>query len=186
MNVDWVAPERQFAVRFDDVTVPADALVGPEGGGAAAMFESLNAERVVVSAWALGLGYLALERAVEYATQRAPWGPPIGSYQAVSHPLARARASLDAARAMTYIAAAKVDAGLPAGDAANVAKLLASEAADAAVDAAIQVHGGSGFDADMDVITLWPMIRVLRVAPLNNEMVLNYIAEHVLGLPRAY
>jgi alkylation response protein AidB-like acyl-CoA dehydrogenase len=87
---------------------------------------------------------------------------------------------------MTYLAAARIDEGLPAGDAANIAKLLSSEAADDAVDAAIQIHGGSGFDVDVDVITLWPMIRVLRVAPLNNEMVLNYIAEHVLGLPRSY
>lgn len=186
MNIDWCAPERQFTVRFDDVRLRPDALVGAAGQGAGAMFEALNAERVVIAAWTLGLGYLALERAVGYAKLRAPWGKPIGAYQAVAHPLARARAMLDSARVMTYLAAEKVDAREPSGPAANVAKLLASEAADLAIDAALQTFGGSGFDADSDVVTLWPMIRILRVAPLNNEMVLNYIAEHMLGLPRSY
>ncbi len=186
MNIDWCAPERQFTVFFDDVEVPATALLGPEGQGGRVMFESLNAERVVISAWALGLGYRALQLAVDYCKKRAPWGSPIGSYQGVAHPLARAQAHLDAARSIAYRAAVSIDSGVFAGSDANVAKLLASEAADAAVDAAIQAHGGAGFDADTDIITLWPMVRVLRVAPLNNEMVLNYIAEHMLGLPRSY
>lgn len=186
MNIDWCAPERQFTVRFNDVLLRPHALVGAAGQGAGAIFEALNAERVVISAWTLGLGYLALERAVGYAKLRAPWGKPIGAYQAVAHPLARARAMLDSARVMTYLAAEKVDAREPSGPAANVAKLLASEAADLAIDAALQTFGGSGFDTDSDVVTLWPMIRILRVAPLNNEMVLNYIAEHMLGLPRSY
>lgn len=186
MNIDWCAPERQFTVRFDDVLIRPDALVGRPGEGAGAIFEALNAERVVIAAWTLGLGYLALERAVEYAKSRAPWGKPIGTYQAVAHPLARARAMLDGARAMTYLAAEKVDAREPSASAANVAKLLASEAADLAIDAALQTFGGSAFDTDTDIVTLWPMIRILRIAPLNNEMVLNYVAEHMLGLPRSY
>jgi acyl-CoA dehydrogenase len=186
MNIDWCAPERQFTVRLDDVVVRPDAIVGAAGDGARAIFEALNAERVVIAAWTIGLGYLALQRAVEYAKTRAPWGKPIGAYQAVAHPLARARAMLDAARVMTYLAAEKVDAQEPSGPAANVAKLLASEAADLAIDSALQTLGGSAFDTDSDLVTLWPMIRILRVAPLNNEMVLNYIAEHVLGLPRSY
>lgn len=186
MNIDWRAPERQFTVYFDDVVVPAESLLGEEGRGAAVMFESLNAERVVISAWTLGLGYLAVAKAVDYARTRAPWGPPTGSYQSVAHPLARARAQLDAATALTYRAAERIDQGQPAGDDANVAKLLASEAADAAIDAAIQTFGGSAFDLDTDIVTLWPMIRILRIAPLNNEMILNYIAEHMLGLPRSY
>jgi alkylation response protein AidB-like acyl-CoA dehydrogenase len=184
--IEWHAPERQFSVFFDDVVVPPEALIGPEGEGAASMFESLNAERVVISAWTLGLGDFALAKAVAYARQRAPWGPPIGSYQAVAHPLARAKAQLEAARVMTYRAAAVIDAGGTGGQEANIAKLLASEAADAAVDAAIQTHGGMAFDADADIVALWPMVRILRIAPLNNEMILNYISEHVLGLPRSY
>ena len=186
MNIDWKAPEKQFSVWFDNVVLPADALIGVEGKGLSSMFDSLNAERVVIAAWTLGLGYLALEKAVAYARERSPWGAPIGSYQAVSHPLAKAKAQLEAARAMNYRAAERFDRGEEAGDDANIAKYLASEASYAAVDAAIQTHGGSGFDEDSDVITLFPMIRILRVAPLNNEMILNYIADHMLGLPRSY
>jgi alkylation response protein AidB-like acyl-CoA dehydrogenase len=186
LNIEWHAPERQFAVYFDDVVLPPEALIGIEGAGAASMFESLNAERVVISAWTLGLGELALAKAVEYAKQRSPWGPPIGSYQSVAHPLARAKAQLEAARVLTYRAAARIDAGRAEGHDANMAKLLASEAADAAVDAAIQTHGGMAFDADADIVTLWPMVRILRIAPINNEMILNYISERVLGLPRSY
>lgn len=186
MNIDWKAPERQFSIWFDDVVLPPESLIGSEGRGMGAMFDSLNAERVVISAWTLGLGDYVLEKAVEFAKVRAPWGPPIGTYQAVAHPLARAKANLEAARVMNYRAAAAFDSGRPAGTEANIAKLLASEASYAAVDAAIQAHGGSGFDEETDVITLYPMIRVLRVAPLNNEMILNYIADYVLGLPRSY
>lgn len=186
LNIEWHAPERQFAVYFDDVVLPPDALVGPEGQGAACMFESLNAERVVISAWTLGLGERALDKAVRYARERAPWGRPIGGYQAVAHPLARAKAQLTAARLMTYEAAASIDAGRSGGDNANMAKLLASEAADAALDAAMQTYGGMAFDADADLVTLWPMVRILRIAPLNNEMILNYVSERMLGLPRSY
>jgi alkylation response protein AidB-like acyl-CoA dehydrogenase len=186
MAIDWKAPERQFAITFDDVILPADSLVGEEGKGADALFDSLNSERVVISAWTIGLGDRAIELAVEYARRRAPWGDPIGKYQSVSHPLARAKAQLEAARVMTYRAAESYEAGRPAGPDANIAKFLASEAAEAAIDAAIQTFGGSAFDDDSDVVALWPMIRILRIAPLNNEMILNYIAERVLGLPRSY
>jgi len=186
LDIDWKAPERQFTVWFDDVVLGPEALVGAEGGGMAAMFDSLNAERVVIAAWTLGLGDFVLDKAVEYAKTRAPWGAPIGTYQSVAHPLARAKAQLEAARVMTYRAAAAFDRGQDAAADANIAKLLASEASYAAVDAAIQVHGGSGFDESTDVITMYPMIRVLRVAPLNNEMILNYIGSNLLGLPRGY
>ncbi|QVI27343.1 acyl-CoA/acyl-ACP dehydrogenase [Mycolicibacterium neoaurum] len=186
MNIDWKAPERQYSVWFDDVALPAESLLGQEGKGLRSMFDSLNAERVVIAAWTLGLGFRALEKAVEYARTRTPWGSPIGAYQAVSHPLAKAKAELEAARAMNHRAAQRFDSGEDAGDDANIAKYLASEASYAAIDAAIQTHGGSGFDEDTDIVTLYPMIRILRVAPLNNEMILNYIANHMLGLPRSY
>lgn len=186
MNIDWKAPERQFAVFFDEVVLPPESLIGEPGRGLRAMFSSLNAERVTIAAWTLGLGEFALRKGVDYARTRAPWGEPLGRYQAVSHPLARAKAQLVAARLVTYSAAESYDAGGTDGDLPNLAKLLASEASDAAVDAALQVHGGAGFDEDSDVITVWPMIRLLRIAPINNEMVLNYIAEQMLGLPRGY
>jgi acyl-CoA dehydrogenase len=186
MNIDWKAPERQFAVFFDDVVLPPEALIGEEGKGVRAMFSSLNSERITIAAWTLGLGQLALDKAVAYAKDRAPWGEPIGIYQGVSHPLARAKSQLVAARLAVYRAAEAYDAGSTSGDLPNLAKLLASEASNMAIDAALQVHGGSAFDDDTDVITLWPMIRLLRVAPINNEMVLNYIAEQMLGLPRGY
>jgi len=186
MAIDWQAPEQQFSVSFDDVVLPPETLIGEEGRGLASMFDSMNGERIVVAAWALGLGYYALGKAVAYAKERAPWGAPIGSYQGVAHPLARAYAQLEAARTMMYQAAEVFDSGGNAGAQANMAKYLASEAADAAIDAAIQAHGGAAFDAESDVVSLWPMIRLLRIAPINNEMVLNYISERVLHLPRSY
>lgn len=186
MDIEWFAPEQQFVLTFDDVIVAAEDVVGEPGGGAHVLFESLNAERIVISAWTIGLGDFALAKSLAYANTRAPWGAPIGSYQAVAHPLARAKAQLEAARCLTYAAAASYDEGVPAGAEANMAKLLSSEASAAALDAAIQAHGGSAFDQSTDLVALWPMIRILRIAPLNNEMVLNFISEHVLGLPRSY
>ena len=186
MDIDWQAPERQYEVTFDDVVVERGALIGEEGEGASVLFDSLNSERVVISAWTIGLGDYALQKAVAYAKNRAPWGEPIGRYQGVAHPLARAKAQLEAARVMTYRAAQAYDRGESSAALANMAKLIASEAAEQAVDAAIQTFGGSAFDRDSDIVTLWPMVRILRIAPLNNEMILNYIAERVLGLPRSY
>lgn len=186
MDIDLHSPEHQFFVFLDDVEVPAANLVGERDNGLRALFDALNPERLLVSAWALGLGDHVLAKGVEYAAARAPFGTPIGSYQAVQHPLARAKAHLEAARLMLYTACDVYDAGGDAGSAANMAKLLASEAANEAADAVIQAHGGSAFDRDTDVITLWPMIRLLRIAPVNNEMVLNYLAERVLGLPKSY
>ncbi len=185
LDIDWHAPEYQFEVYFDDVEVPADALIGQDGHGFDHLLACLNQERVVVAAWALGLGHYALNKAVAYAKARAPFGTPIGAHQGVQHPLALAKAEMVAARQVMYAAAAAYDSGRDAGAQANMAKLLASRAALAAVEAAIQTHGGSAFVYETDVIPLWPMIRILQIAPLNNESVLNYIGEHVLGLPRS-
>ena len=186
LNIEIDLADRQFAVFFTDVEVAADRIVGGLDEGFSCLFDALNPERLLVSAWAIGLGDFALSKAAAYARERAPFGRPIGAYQGVQHPLARARARLDAARLMMYSAARLFDSGANAGYLANAAKLLASEAAVEACDAAIQTHGGYGFDRDYDVITIWPMARLLRVAPINNEMVLNYIGEHVLDLPRSY
>ncbi len=185
MDIEWHAPEYQFEVFLDEVEVPADALIGTEGLGFDHLLSVLNQERVVIAAWALGLGHYALEKAVAYAKVRAPFGVPIGSHQGVAHPLALAKAEMEAARQVMYSAAAEYDTGGDAGAKANMAKLLGSRAALAAVEAAIQTHGGSAFVYETDVITLWPMIRILQIAPLNNESILNYIGERVLGLPRS-
>jgi acyl-CoA dehydrogenase len=179
-------PDRQFTVFFDNVEVPASDLIGEPDEGVRYMFDALNPERMMVAAWCLGLGDFALEKAVTYAGQRAPFGQPIGSYQAVQHPLARAQARLDAARMMMYTAARVFDSGGDAGYYANAAKLLASDAAVDAVDAAIQTHGGYAFTDEYDISSIWPVVRLLKVAPINNEMILNYIGEHVLGLPKSY
>lgn len=186
MNIEWYAPERQFEIFFADVEVPPEALIGEEGKGFQYLFDSLNGERILISAWAAGLGRYALGKGVAYAKHRAPFGQPIGTYQGVQHPLARAHAHLEAARLMIREAAAEYDAGLEAGPKANIAKLLSSEAAGEALDAAVQVHGGHAFVAETDVATLWPMIRTMRTGPINNESILNYIGQHVLGLPRSF
>jgi alkylation response protein AidB-like acyl-CoA dehydrogenase len=186
MKINLHSPEHQFVLHFDDVEVPAENLIGTRDEGLRALFDALNPERLLVSAWAVGLGTHALQRGVDYARTRAPFGTPIGSYQGVQHPLARARAHLDAARLMMYAACDEYDSGGDAGAYANTAKLLASEAANMAADAVIQAFGGSAFDEDSDIITLWPMIRLLRIAPVNNEMILNYISEKLLRLPKSY
>jgi alkylation response protein AidB-like acyl-CoA dehydrogenase len=186
MDIGILAPERQFEVFFTDVEAPSTALIGEEGAGFRYLFDALNPERLLVSAWAVGLGDFVLEKAAAYARERAPFGPPIGSYQGVQHKLALAKAHLDAARLMLYHAAAVHDTGGSAGTAANTAKLLSSQAAVEACNAAIQTHGGYAFTDEYDVSTVWPMARLLEVAPLNNEMILNFLGEHVLRLPKSY
>jgi acyl-CoA dehydrogenase len=187
LTADAGTPERQYDVIFDDVLVPGENLIGAEGAGAAALFEALNAERVLIAAFAYGLGFHCVSRAVDYARQRAPFGAPIGSYQAVQHPLARTWAELSAARALNLEAVRAVerrDTG--AAGLANAAKWLASESANRAADHAIGVHGGNGITDEYDLVPLWRTTRLLRFAPINNEMVLNQIGQHVLGLPRSY
>lgn len=186
LDIEIVQPESQFTVILEGVELDAGTLIGHEGDGAVAMFDALNAERILIAAMALGLGDHAIARAVDYARERAPFGRPIGAYQAVQHRLARAKAHVEAARALTYQAAEAFDRGEDAGTRCTMAKLLASEAGVEAVDAAIQVHGGYAFSTDYDVLTLWPLVRLLCVAPVNNEMALNAIGERTLGLPKSY
>ena len=185
IDIGIVMPDRQYSVFFTDVRVPADRLIGEEGEGFRYVFDALNSERLLAAAWALGVGDYALAKAVEYARERAPFGTPIGAYQGVQHPLAMAKAKLDAARLVMYTASRAFDSGVNAGYLANTAKLLASTAAVEACDAAIQTHGGYAFDNGYDVHTLWGIARLLKIAPVNNEVILNYIGEHVLRLPRS-
>jgi acyl-CoA dehydrogenase len=187
LSADAGTPERQYDVVFDHVRVPAGNLVGDEAHGAAALFESLNTERVLIAAFAYGLGFHCISRAVNYARERAPFGAAIGGYQAVQHPLASCWAELTAARALNHEATRAVESrGRQAAGLANAAKWLASEAANRAADHAIGIHGGNGITDEYDLIPLWRTTRLLRFAPINNEMVLNQIGQHVLGLPKSY
>jgi alkylation response protein AidB-like acyl-CoA dehydrogenase len=180
-------PEKQFTLYFDGVTVPADRLVGNEGDGFTQVFHGLNPERITGAAVAVGIGRYVLRRAAEYARTRAVWdGRPIGSHQGVAHPLAAAAIQVEAAALVTSRAAWLHDHDLPAGESANMAKYLAAEAALAAVDAAIQTHGGNGMSEEYGLVPLWGLARLLRIAPVNSELILNYVAQHTLGLPRSY
>ncbi|MBV1884243.1 MAG: acyl-CoA dehydrogenase [Pseudomonadales bacterium] len=186
-NIDVFTNENQYSVFFDDVELPEDALIGDEGKGARYMFAGLNAERFIVSAICVGISDLALECTKEYVNQRVIFGDkPTGSYQAVQHPLAQSKANTDAARLMLYYGVKLYDEGIDAGVYANSAKLLSSQAAAAMCTDAIQFHGGSGMDSDTGMLALWKVAKTLSIAPVNNEMVLNYISEHVIGLPKSY
>lgn len=179
-------PDKQFTVFYDQVRVPASALIGLEGEGLRPLFDGLNPERIASAALAVGVGRYAIDLAAAYAGTRQVWGTPIGTHQGVSHPLAKAKIAVELAAVMTAKAAWQHDHGLPAGEAANMAKYAAGEASIAAVDAAIQTHGGNGLSVEYGLIPLWGMARLLQIAPVNREMVLNYVAQHTLGMPRSY
>jgi alkylation response protein AidB-like acyl-CoA dehydrogenase len=179
-------PEKQFTLRFDGVRLPATALVGEEGAGFRQVFHGLNPERITGAALCVGIARYALDVAAKYARERTVWDRPIGVHQGVSHPLAKAKIETELAALMTHRAAALHDAGKPAGEASNMAKYAAAEAALAAVDAAIQTHGGNGVSADFGLLPYWGLARLLRIAPVNREMILNFVAQHSLGLPRSY
>ncbi len=173
-------------VTFDDLEVPVDHRVGEEGRGFTYLLDGLNPERILIAAEAIGIGRVALERAVAYANERVVYGRPIGMNQGVAFPLADAYAHLHAASLVVREAGWRYDHGLPCGEQANIGKLLAAEAAFAAADRAMQTHGGFGYATEYDVERYWKESRLMRLAPIPQEMVLNYVAEHVLGLPRSY
>ncbi|WP_059021380.1 acyl-CoA dehydrogenase [Mycobacterium sp. M26] len=179
-------PEKQFTLHFDNVRVPAASLVGTEHEGFRQVFDGLNPERITGAAVCVGVGRHAVRRGADYARTRAVWGPPIGSYQAIAHPLAQAQIAVELAAMMTMKAAWLFDEGLPAGEAANMAKYAAAEAAVQAADHAIQVHGGNGLSTEYGLLPQWGLARLLRIAPVSREMVLNYVAQHTLSLPRSY
>ncbi|CUU59781.1 Acyl-CoA dehydrogenase [Parafrankia irregularis] len=179
-------PEKQFTLFFDGVRVPADALVGEEGDGFRQVFHGLNPERITGAALCVGIGRNALRRAAEYATSRRVWDTPIGTHQGVSHPLAVARIEVALAGLMTRKAAWQHDNGISAAEASNMAKYAAAEAAVGAVNQAIQTHGGNGMATEFGLVPLWGLARLLRIAPVSREMILNYVAQHSLGLPRSY
>ena len=187
IDMAFQSPEKQFTVFFDDALLPGDALVGGEDAGLSALFAGLNPERITVAAYANGVARYALRKGAEYARDRSVWGAPIGGHQAVAHPLAKAHIEVELARMATTRAAWLYDAGDPAaGEAANIAKYAAAEAAINAVDASVQAHGGNGMSVEYGVGTLIGSVRAVRIAPVSREMILNYIAQHTLGLPKGY
>ena len=177
-----------FELWFDDLRVPAANLVGEEGEGFYQVLDGLNEERLAIAAECVGLGELALERGVAYANEREVFGRKIGANQAVQHPLAEAYAHVHAAKQVTFAAAEAVEGGdqKSVGTRANVAKYLAAEACFEAADAAVQTHGGFGVAREYDVERYLREARLTRLVPIAQELVLNYLAEHELGLPRSY
>ncbi|MDC7337379.1 acyl-CoA dehydrogenase family protein [Streptomyces lydicus] len=186
--MELAAPEKQFELTLDDVRLPGDALVGDEDAGLLQLFAGLNPERIMTAAFALGMGRDALDRAVDYARTRQVWKEPIGAHQAVAHPLAQAHIELELARLMTQKAAHLYDAGddLAAGEAANMAKYAAAEAAVRAVDQAVHTLGGNGLTKEYGLASLITAARVARVAPVSREMILNFVSHQTLGLPKSY
>ena len=173
-------------VVYDDLPVHVTDRVGEEGKGFRHILDGLNAERVLVASEALGIGRAAIRRAVAYANDRVVFGRPIGMNQGVSFPLGEAQMRLDAAELMIRKAAWLIDHGRPCGAEANMAKWLAADACFQAADQAMQTHGGFGYAKEFHVERYWREARLMRIAPISQEMVLNYITEHVLELPRSY
>jgi acyl-CoA dehydrogenase len=187
LDLDVPEPTKQYSVFFEDAAVPAENRIGAEDEGFYYLFDTLNPERVTSGALAVGLGQFAIDRAAEYANERSVFDTPIGAHQGVQHPLAKAKIDVELANFAVERAATAYEADdNTVGAYANMAKYAASEAADRAVDAAIQTHGGYGVSPDYGVINVERFVRVLRIAPVNNEMILNHVAENVLGLPKSY
>lgn len=186
IDTSIVSPDRQFTVFFDDVEIPNDALIGVAGNGLRQVFDGLNPERILVGALCGGIGRYAIAKAAAYAKERQVWSTPIGAHQGVSHPLAEAHIAVELSRLATVRSAEQFDAGEPAGEASNIAKFAASEAALKALDQAIQTHGGNGLSLEYGLSELWFVTRLMRTAPVSREMVLNFVAQTSLGLPRSY
>jgi alkylation response protein AidB-like acyl-CoA dehydrogenase len=181
-----VSTDRQFTVYLDNVEVGHDALIGVAGNGLRQVFAGLNPERILVGALCGGIGRYAVAKAADYAKQRQVWSTPIGAHQGIAHPLAEAHIAVELSRMATVRSAELFDAGENAGEAANIAKFAASEAALRALDQAIQTHGGNGLSHEYGLSELWFVTRLMRTAPVSREMVLNFIAQSSLGLPRSY
>ena len=186
--MEIISPEFQFQVFLDEVRLPADALVGSEDAAIAQLFAGLNPERIMGAANAVGVGRFALDRAVEYVKTRQVWKTPIGAHQGLSHPLAQNHIEVELAKLMMQKAEALYDAGDDGGaaEAANMAKYAAGEASVRAVDQAVQSLGGNGLTKEYGVASMLTASRLARIAPVSREMILNFIAQTSLGLPRSY
>ncbi len=184
--VEIVSSEKQFTLFFDDVIVGEESLVGELGKGFQQVFSGLNPERITGAAIVNGIASYALGKASRYARERVVWDVPIGAHQGLAHPLAIAKIDVELARLMTSKAAWLYDHGLQAGEAANMAKYAAAEAAGRALDQAIQTHGGNGLASEYGLADLWGVTKLFRLAPVSREMILNFVAQHSLRLPRSY
>ncbi len=173
-------------VRYDNLRVPVSMRVGDEGEGFRYILDGLNPERILIASEALGIGKAALRKAVAYANDRVIFGRPIGMNQGLAFPLADSHAKLRAAEMMVRVASWRYDKGLPCGEEANLAKYLAAEAAFDCADRAMQTHGGFGYAKEYDVERYWREARLMKIAPVSQEMVLNFVSNKVLGLPRSY
>ncbi len=173
-------------VFFDNMAVPAGNLIGQEGQGFRTVLDGMNAERLLISAECVGDAKWFLRKATAYANERQVFGRPIGQNQGVQFPLARAYAQLRAAELLLREGVGQFDAGAPCGEAANLAKLLCAEASWAAAEACVQTHGGFGFAEEYDIERKFRETRLYQVAPISTNLILSYVAEHVLGLPRSY
>ena len=171
---------------FEDVEIPADSLVGVEGKGFSHILDGMNAERVLVASQSIGDGRWFVEKAAQYARDRVIFGKPIGANQGVQFPIAKAHMAVEAADLMRLKAAAMFDGGEPCGPEANMAKYLSAEAAWEAANACLDCHGGYGFASEYDVERKFRETRLYKTAPVNNNLVLAYVGQHVLGMPRSY
>jgi alkylation response protein AidB-like acyl-CoA dehydrogenase len=188
IEMELISPERQFQVFIDDVRLPADALVGSEDAAIAQLFAGLNPERIMGAASAVGTGRFAIDKAVDYVKTRKVWSTPIGAHQGLSHPLAQNYIEIELAKLMMQKAATLYDGGDDAGaaEAANMAKYAAGEASVRAVDQAVQSLGGNGLTKEYGIAAAVTLSRLSRIAPVSREMVLNFVAQTSLGLPRSY
>jgi alkylation response protein AidB-like acyl-CoA dehydrogenase len=188
IEMELISPERQFQVFIDDVRLPADALVGSEDAAIAQLFAGLNPERIMGAASAVGMGRFAIDKATDYVKTRKVWSTPIGAHQGLSHPLAQNHIEVELAKLMMQKAATLYDAGddMGAAEAANMAKYAAGEAAAKAVDQAVQSLGGNGLSKEYGIAAALAASRLSRIAPVSREMVLNFVAQTSLGLPRSY
>lgn len=188
IEMELVNPEKQFTLFLDDVRLPADALVGSEDAALSQLFAGLNPERIMASASAVGMARFALAKAVEYVNDRTVWKAPIATHQAIAHPLAKAKIDLELSKLMMQKAATLYDEGddWGAAEPANMAKLAAADAAVAAVDQAVHSMGGNGLTTEYGVAPMIALSRIAKIAPVSREMILNFVAQTSLGLPKSY
>ena len=171
---------------FENLEIPAENLIGEEGKGFKYILDGLNAERALIAAECIGDGFWFIDKVTQYAKERVVFGRPIGQNQGVQFPIAKAYVNIEAASLMRYKACELFDAGLPCGAEANMAKMLAADASWEAANACLQFHGGFGFAAEYDVERKFRETRLYQVAPISTNLILSYVAEHVLGLPRSF
>ena len=188
IDMEIVSPENQFQLFLDEVRLPADALVGSEDAAIAQLFAGLNPERIMGAASAVGMGRFAISKATDYVAKRQVWKTPIGAHQGISHPLAQNYIEIELAKLMMQKAATLYDGGddVGAAEAANMAKYAAGEASVRAVDQAVQSLGGNGLTKEYGIASVLTASRLARIAPVSREMILNFIAQTSLGLPRSY